>query len=67
MFNKLTKLATTTGLVTLGVTIITTRTAIKAVKECKAIGKEYVDTMPHTYGGKVNESNQEQVVTDVPF
>jgi len=67
MFNKLTNLATTTGLVTLGVAIITTRTAIKAGKKCKDVGKEYVDTMPHTYGGKVNESNQEEVVTDVPF
>lgn len=65
MFKTISNLATTTGLVTLGVAIITTRTAVKVVKECKNVGKEYVDTMPHTYGG--NESKQEEVVTDIPF
>ena len=65
MFKTISNFATTTGLVTLGVAIITTRTAVKVVKECKNVGKEYVDTMPHTYGG--NESKQEEVVTDIPF
>ena len=65
MFKTISNFATTTGLVTLGVAIITTRTAVKVVKECKNIGKEYVDTMPHTYGG--NESKQEEVATDISF
>ena len=65
MFKTISNFATTTGLVTLGVAIITTRTAVKVVKECKNIGKEYVDTMPHTYGG--NESKKEEVATDIPF
>ena len=43
MFNKLSKLVTTTGLVTLGVAIISTRTAVKAVKGCKDVAQNCIN------------------------
>ena len=63
MFNKLTNLATTTGLVTLGVAIITTRTAIKAGKECKSVAQHYIDERDARIEEKRLASLREEVET----